>query len=469
MKKSLLLFGAVILLSAVSHAQPCTGTDTLVSTPVVLTAPASFVTDDADFVAFNPDNADEAWVTGKAGMLVKITANNGVWSATQQSTSFSSISTRRFRYLQFVSNNDWRLVGDGASGTDSAIVFQSTNQGTTWSIFTKVPTQEVYFVKAHPTNANWMIAGSRAGIWVSRDNGSTWVQQSPVPGQRYYGVDINTTTGRVTVVRRAGVVLSTVVTDFSATGQDNLTWTNEITETTSFTVDGSPVVFGGSKVNLVISTNNQATRWVVADNPDGAALLRSSATGTWEVVTITGYDYNNHGELRWIASWSDDVIMVVDNAGGMFYTTNATAGSPTWSFMQANGPSPINFDYSLNAVAVVPNSNPPSIMVAGGVADPTINLFPIINHITCSNLASSVANLSKQSLAMYPNPVENQLILSQEQAGKVTVRNLLGAVVLTAQKEAGVQSIAMQQLPAGMYVVELQTANQHFSGRIVKK
>jgi hypothetical protein len=469
MKKQLLLLSLGLLSFSSLKAQVCGGNDTLFSTPVTLASTPAFITDDADFVAFNPNNANEAWASGKAGMLVKMTRTNQTWTATQQDITFSGLSTRRFRYIQFLSNSDWRLIGDGANSSDSATVFRSTNQGSSWSIFSKIPTQEVYFAYTHPTSSNWMIAGTRAGIWVSKNNGANWVQQSVVPGQRYYGVDLNTSTGRVTIARRAGVILSTVVSDFSVNGSDSLAWTNEVTDQSTFSVGGTTVTFGTSKVNLVISTNNGATRWAIADNPNGAVMLRSSATGTWEAITIDGYDYVNNGELRWIAAWSNDVLFAVDNAGGMFYTTNASAAQPTWSFMQANAPSSLSSDYTLNVVAVVPASNPPAIMVVGSKAEPTINLFPIMNFITCTNLTANVRDFEKQSLRVYPNPVENQLTIEQEAAGVIEIRNLPGALVMQLPKAMGAQQIDLIGLKPGVYLVSLQTKQGIFHSRIIKK
>lgn len=90
---------------------------------------------------------------------------------------------------------------------------------------------------------------------------------------------------------------------------------------------------------------------------------------------------------------------------------------------------------------------------------------------------TGIKNVSatKTLFSIYPNPVENQLNISWENAGsqmpeKCIIRDLEGRTVLefTPQRDVQPLSIPVQKLPSGMYFLDIWTNKQHTIQKFVK-
>lgn len=87
--------------------------------------------------------------------------------------------------------------------------------------------------------------------------------------------------------------------------------------------------------------------------------------------------------------------------------------------------------------------------------------------------SSASTDLVKSSIVsgMYPNPVEDQLVieLANNSSASVEIVNLLGTVVVKALINGGDNTIDVNGLPTGIYVVRIADGESVYTERIVKK
>ena len=71
---------------------------------------------------------------------------------------------------------------------------------------------------------------------------------------------------------------------------------------------------------------------------------------------------------------------------------------------------------------------------------------------------------------IYPNPVENEIIVSSEEIiEEITIYNVLGTMVYAEQCTTNNVRLNVSDLSSGVYFVKLRTANAETVSRIVKK
>jgi photosystem II stability/assembly factor-like uncharacterized protein len=462
MKKLNLLLVA-ILSTPFAFSQICSNNGTLEVSQVVAGNPAP-VADDLDYVTFNPNNANEAWAMGKSGGLSKITFSNGTWTAVQQNTTFAISSTQRFKYLDFVTNNHWILSGDGSGNNqgDSGNIYLSTNQGATWTpLGNRPPGGPMYFVKSHSQHPNWMIIGTRNGMFITNNSGETWTKQSTIDnpdgnvGTRMYSVILNESTGKVTVAARSGNIVSTTVSNFTNTGSTDLSWTSELNQKTMININGTPVEFGGADVSWIEFAGS--TRWVATSNENGGEILRSIHDGPWEAVKVDSFDILVHLEARFVTIADSNTIVFGDDIGNIFYTSNATAQKPSWNVMQANQPSPIQNGYELGRGAAMFDKGEFKLLVVGNLKDPNSgSLMPTMNYVSCQQQPLAVKQVSTNDWSIYPNPNNGRFYIKGTQSASVSVISSTGLKVWSSDNVENNQEISLEHLNSGVYFVTIQ-------------
>jgi photosystem II stability/assembly factor-like uncharacterized protein len=406
---------------------------------------------DLDFISYNPFNPNEAWATGKSSALIKLTRTGGIWTATQQSTAFAQFANQRFKYIQFVSASRYILAGDGIGNaiSDSGNLYVSNNSGATWSNQAKVPGGPNYFVLGHPSFSNWYIAGTRNGVFISKNFGFTWVRQnnitpSSIIGERYYAVVLDTSLSKVWVSNRAGYILSASIANFSPTGVDNPTWISEVTPTSTF----STIVNGNASFNHI--SKSGSTLVAVSDNADGAALIRSTNNGAqWDRVVINGYDPMLNGELRW-SSIEGNALTVADDAGFVFYSSNINATSPAFFRVQANNGGDSVSTFTLNSVTLrlTPDIQ---FLTAGNIKQGGGG--PILAHFGCSAVSGLEQEKEDLKALLYPNPSRGSAWFEAPFDGMVEVTDASGKVQHTQLVQPGSQRLSVEGLSGGLYQV----------------
>ena len=90
-------------------------------------------------------------------------------------------------------------------------------------------------------------------------------------------------------------------------------------------------------------------------------------------------------------------------------------------------------------------------------------------------LSQNTINQSKQNVQIYPNPAHQHLNIVLDYPTTETVSftcyNALGQALLQSQKAAGEQQyqLDISNLPAGIYFLQLETANKQISAPFVKQ
>lgn len=73
-------------------------------------------------------------------------------------------------------------------------------------------------------------------------------------------------------------------------------------------------------------------------------------------------------------------------------------------------------------------------------------------------------------IKLYPNPVENNVTISQQEViDGITVYNLLGQKVLMQKFASNEVSVNLESLSAGAYLLEVSSAGIQKTTKIVKK
>jgi hypothetical protein len=464
MKKTNLLILAFLAINSI-FAQICPTNSVLNVTQIVAGSNAP-IPDDLDFVSFNPINANEAWAMGKSGGLSKLTFFNNIWTAQQQNTSFAVTPTQRFKYLHFVNNNYWLLSGDGAGNnqSDSGNIYLSTNQGTTWTkLGGGVPGGPIYFVLSHSQHTNWMIVGTRNGLFVTSNAGATWNKQSQIDNSdgsittRMYSAILDEATGKITIAARTGNIVSATITDFTS---NNHAWISELNSKTNITIGTNNIEFGSADVSWVVKSGN--TRWAATSNENGAAIIKSVNNAAWVAVSVPNFNPLVHLEARWIAVTEDSIVVFGDDIGNIFYTTNGTSQNPSWDTMQANQPNAIGNGSELNNGHVIISNGKIRILVVGNLNDPsTGSLLPTMNYITCSD-PLSVPDFTQNQTSIYPNPNNGTLHIQSHKTVNLKVISNTGIVILNSENVSGNQSFNLSGVAAGVYFVQI------FEGNTVK-
>lgn len=84
----------------------------------------------------------------------------------------------------------------------------------------------------------------------------------------------------------------------------------------------------------------------------------------------------------------------------------------------------------------------------------------------CITPFSGVEGVESNKVVVYPNPATSVVKVEGVEAANITLMNMAGAVVLQAE---GVNEINVEDLAAGIYMMSVQTDENRFTTRIVKK
>ncbi len=83
-------------------------------------------------------------------------------------------------------------------------------------------------------------------------------------------------------------------------------------------------------------------------------------------------------------------------------------------------------------------------------------------------LQTGITHVAFDDVSIYPNPFTDRLVVRSNQAGKLTIYNISGAIV-TIMLVDGSSLLNLPTLPQGMYYYELNTNEGRFSGKLLKQ
>ncbi|MDP2384892.1 MAG: LamG-like jellyroll fold domain-containing protein [Bacteroidota bacterium] len=153
-------------------------------------------------------------------------------------------------------------------------------------------------------------------------------------------------------------------------------------------------------------------------------------------------------------------VNVTPISNAITYTTfsaTATQSSASYQWLDCN-----------NSYAVISGETAQSFTpTANGSYAVAVTLNSCTDTSACANFnAVSLKTLGTESFTLFPNPASNNLtIKSQETIEKIEIYNMLGALV---QSEI-TKNFSVEQLPVGMYIIQIKTAKGTGTSRFMKE
>jgi hypothetical protein len=92
-------------------------------------------------------------------------------------------------------------------------------------------------------------------------------------------------------------------------------------------------------------------------------------------------------------------------------------------------------------------------------------------YLTCSTTPESVFVPSSLGCKFYPNPVQNNLLIKTDQAGRMELYDAAGLLRLSASLNTGANAVDVSTLPKGKYLIRVISVerNRIFSDFLVKQ
>ncbi|MFH6998070.1 T9SS type A sorting domain-containing protein [Flavobacterium sp. FlaQc-57] len=258
-------------------------------------------------------------------------------------------------------------------------------------------------------------------------------------------------------------------TDATVTGlpANGIIFTKNIPSKT-ITISGTPT----ANVSYSIATSGAtgtpatATGTVTLEGavttPPGDQIHNFTASGKDNTFyTITGNLATNKGTVTY-----NDLTLTqclkMETATTVTYTTTQSS-TLTLVFAEAAGTAKIDgTNYTATAGIITVTLGAGNHTIA---KKDTANLF-YMKTVYSGNLGLDT-KFAARSLAIYPNPVSNQLFVSAENIQKIEVYNMLGSLVKTAIKDT--ESIDLTNLTTGNYLVKITTDQGSVTKKIIKK
>jgi DUF917 family protein len=79
---------------------------------------------------------------------------------------------------------------------------------------------------------------------------------------------------------------------------------------------------------------------------------------------------------------------------------------------------------------------------------------------------TGVEDMVTESFIIYPNPTKDNIVIKSVVKGEVEIRNILGEIIITSQKETESKVIDISDLASGIYILKLgQTSRKFFKNK----
>ena len=199
----------------------------------------------------------------------------------------------------------------------------------------------------------------------------------------------------------------------------------------------------------------------------------------WYSTSCLAVDSANNvymaGRMRNTIDWGNNIINTTGTTDDLLVQKYNAAGNLLWS--KTAGGSGIDRGSS---VAI----NTAGEVFLAGTAQGTVTfdtiqhtnpgtIYPVLAKInTQTSKPSGFSNTTNEaSLVIYPNPANDNVVvtLPARQAGLISIYNATGQLVNQEEISEKENTINLDKLPAGWYVVQLQTAGKLYLQRLVKQ
>jgi len=221
------------------------------------------------------------------------------------------------------------------------------------------------------------------------------------------------------------------------------------------TITGDSAACPGTLVNLMASPGYTSYAWSTGATTQSiaatvAGVYAVTVTNVYGCTANTSFTLNIHPQPWTIIMAQGPIVFCAGDSVKML----ATPGISSWQWHWYN--TPIPGGTTNNYTATSPGWYYCIGTDANGCAD-TSNKIKIV--IPCIHVDPPVQRLTETDIiTVYPNPTHNLLHISIpviNEASAIVIYNILGAIVYSGSYPAGDVTVDVSELPAGMYMLEV--------------
>lgn len=358
-------------------------------------------------------------------------------------------------------NLAWVATIDIVNATDSKLI-KTTDGGVTWNIAgdssmfggTGSAMNFVCFTDATNGIACGDAFDGEFEIWKTNDSGNTWnrVDGLNIPNpdssmlpynnygsSPYLGTNCFTKSG-------SHIWFYTYGNQIYHSANNGTTWQSSLVNISS----GEQIVdieFNDANIGILKIFAGSATNFKFSHTTDGGA--------TWSTPTLS--TAGNYGGSDLGAVPGTNIFVATGFLGGNQYLSYTSDFGNTWTNWGSIGIGYLGIRFSdANhgwASSDIGNAGGKMYKYNGGTLTIEDNL-----------------NTSENPIEIYPNPIENELIIHSQLAGKIVVINSLGENIFEDNiKEIQKINFNTTQIPSGIYFISLHSKNGIYSYRFIKK
>ncbi|RYE11078.1 MAG: T9SS type A sorting domain-containing protein [Sphingobacteriales bacterium] len=221
----------------------------------------------------------------------------------------------------------------------------------------------------------------------------------------------------------------------------------------------------GISVSISVPYNlNDATDWYLYKDACGGVPEAVSATGNFTLMPNVTTTYFLRGEGGCVVPGPCGAFTLTVNAADATVTQtgntlSANAAGALYQWVDCNnGNSPVQGATSQSFTPTI--SGTYAVIVTSGSCQATSVCTPVIINGT--------SNTEETNFSIYPNPACNflKVVTPQETSGAIiSIVNATGQTVYSGALKATVSDIRLPELPAGLYLVKVTSANKKFIAR----
>ena len=398
-----------------------------------------------------------AWIASKAGIRrVTNYKTTPVWTNAMFPNGDGS---PYYSVAMDLSNADVAYVGNTR-------IYKTTNKGTTWTKLFEPSSiygwlEQMYRFEAIeicPWDNNFIVAGAyhkennNGGLFFSTDGGSTWNQHNIQTTSSGYDVDVYD----LVFTKESGKTTLYAGVEYNSTSRSiyKLTWDNtskKFTSTQDMDASGTAVGYPISATIIDLATTITGDTILaigtdVGSNHPIAYYKSISGSNKWTTLPVSGFPVSVGKVGKAITIGVDTLYAAVDHE---VYTLPIAASSWSLGYAYPKG-TEINFLYY------------DELLIGTGTG--------LYGHIGKSTKTTNIKIENQfNDLLIYPNPALNEITIKSEFEIKlITIKDLMGKTIQSNVDISSENSVNLEHLKSGVYVLEVETAKDHHTLKIIK-